>query len=159
MSERQNPRAGDGSWASSPGVRRSMRSNRRTDTTPERILRAELHRRGLRFRKDLPIALPVKARIRADIVFPRTKVAVFVDGCFWHQCPVHGTMPKSNVAYWEPKLRANVARDRRVNEVLSEHGWTVVRLWEHEDPTEAADRVAEVVSRRRCDTYDSKSRY
>jgi DNA mismatch endonuclease (patch repair protein) len=124
-----------------------MRSNRRTDTAPERTLRAELHRRGLRFRKDHPIELTVRARIRPDIVFTRTKVAVFVDGCFWHRCPVHGTMPKSNVDYWEPKLRENVARDRRVDEVLSEHGWTVVRLWEHEEPAKAADRVAEAVSR------------
>jgi DNA mismatch endonuclease (patch repair protein) len=126
-----------------------MRSNRRTDTLPERVLRVELHRRGLRFRKDLPIRLPVQARIRPDVVFTRSKLAVFVDGCFWHRCPLHGTMPKSNTDYWEPKLRANVARDRRVDELLKEHGWTVVRLWEHEDPSEAADRVAEVVRRLR----------
>jgi DNA mismatch endonuclease (patch repair protein) len=124
-----------------------MRSNRRTDTSPERELRAELHGRGLRFRKDFPIRLPVRARVRPDIVFTRTKLAVFVDGCFWHQCPVHGTMPKSNVDYWEPKLQANVARDRRVDELLREHGWAVLRLWEHDDACRAADRVVEAIRR------------
>jgi DNA mismatch endonuclease (patch repair protein) len=124
-----------------------MRSNRRTDTAPERQLRAELHRRGLRFRKDFSVRLPVRARVRPDIVFTRAKLAVFVDGCFWHQCPAHGTMPKSNVAYWEPKLRANVARDRHVDSLLNEHGWTVVRIWEHDHQDQAADRIVEVLRR------------
>jgi DNA mismatch endonuclease, patch repair protein len=110
-------------------------------------LRSELHRRGLRFRVDRP---PVPGiRTRADLVFPREKVAIYVDGCFWHGCPDHGTMPKANVDFWGPKLARNQERDREINEALADENWTVVRIWEHEDHLDAADQVERVVLKNR----------
>lgn len=122
------------------------RANRRTDTKPERLLRSSLHRRGLRFRKDLLVKFE-GGRTHPDIVFTRAGVVVFVDGCFWHRCPQHGSTPKSNADYWVPKLEANVDRDRRVDAALVSDGWTVIRIWEHEDPDEAATRVESAVRR------------
>lgn len=122
-----------------------MRANRRTNTKPEVRLRSILHRRGLRFRKDLPVRTASRL-VRPDIVFTRARIAVFVDGCFWHACPQHGTQPKSNNWYWQPKLARNVARDREVDAALTAEGWHVLRLWEHEDPQEAADAVHAAVS-------------
>lgn len=119
----------------------SMRSNRPTGTRPEVTLRSMLHRAGRRFRKDLLIRLPGVA-VRADIVFPRAKVAVFVDGCFWHCCPEHGSRPRANADYWNPKLDRNVERDRRADAALKVAGWTVVRIWEHVPPMEAAGLVS-----------------
>lgn len=85
---------------------------------------------------------PIKGvRRRADLVFPRRKVAVFVDGCFWHSCPQHATFPKNNAQWWTDKLAANVVRDRDTDARLAEQGWTVIRIWEHEDPLVAAERV------------------
>ena len=116
-----------------------MSRQRRRDTAPEIALRRELHRRGLRFFVDrAPIA---GMRRRADLVFPRRHVAVYVDGCFWHRCPLHATAPKNNAEWWDTKLAANVRRDRDTDARLTEAGWTVVRVWEHEDATTAADRV------------------
>jgi DNA mismatch endonuclease, patch repair protein len=117
-----------------------MLANRRSDTAPELALRSELHVRGLRFRKDHRVDL-TDCAVRPDVVFTRARVAVFIDGCFWHRCPLHATDPKANSDYWGPKLRANAARDRRVDDALSAAGWTVVRIWEHEDVIDAADRV------------------
>jgi DNA mismatch endonuclease (patch repair protein) len=130
----------EASWASSPAIRRTMLSNRRTDTGPERLLRSRLHQRGLRFRKDHPLRVGSRV-VRPDVVFPRARVAVFVDGCFWHRCPVHATTPKTNRAFWQAKLEANVRRDRLVDGALEKAGWRVVRVWEHEDPAVAAERV------------------
>ena len=124
-----------------------MQLQRRRDTQPEIRLRRELHRRGLRFRVDVA-PLP-RVRSRADIVFGPSRVAVFVDGCFWHRCPEHATTPVHNAAFWSHKLDANVARDARVNALLSEAGWIPVRVWEHENPLEAADRVEKLVRERR----------
>lgn len=125
--------------AASPAVSRSMRSNRSTDTTPELRLRSALHRRGRRFRKH---RRPVPGlRCTADIVFPRHRVAVFVDGCFWHCCPTHGTRPVRNGDWWAAKLDRNVERDRRNDRHLTEHGWTVLRVWEHEDTDVAVTRI------------------
>ncbi|CBH46431.1 DNA mismatch endonuclease Vsr [Prescottella equi 103S] len=116
-----------------------MRAQRRRDTAPEVALRRELHRRGARFFVD---RAPLRGlRRRADLVFPRRRVAVYVDGCFWHSCPQHATSPKNNAQWWADKLAANVVRDRDTDTRLADAGWTVVRIWEHEDPTEAADRV------------------
>lgn len=84
-------------------------------------------------------------RRRADLVFPRRKVAVYVDGCFWHSCPKHATFPKNNAQWWADKLAGNVTRDRDTDARLIESGWTVVRIWEHENPIEAADRVQEAL--------------
>ena len=118
-----------------------MRSNRRSDTKPEVALRSLLHRTGLRFRKDFPIRLSGGGVVHADIAFTRSKVAVFVDGCFWHCCPVHGTIPKSNQEYWVPKLKQNVDRDRMKDRELLIAGWRVLRFWEHVDPEAAKSDI------------------
>ncbi|RRQ27807.1 very short patch repair endonuclease [Rhodococcus sp. Eu-32] len=116
-----------------------LSKQRRRDTKPEIALRRELHRRGLRYFVD---RAPVKGmRRRADVVFPRRKLAVYVDGCFWHSCPVHATKPRNNAQWWADKLAANVARDRNTDERLDAEGWTVVRVWEHESAVDAADKV------------------
>lgn len=107
----------------------------RKNSKPEVLLRRELHRRGMRFRVHL--ALPG----RPDIGFTRARLAVFVDGCFWHRCPQHGGLPKSNDAWWFSKLERNVQRDREQDAALSALGWLVVRVWEHEEVTAAADKV------------------
>lgn len=120
------------------------RRNLRTGTRAETALRSELHKRGLRFRKDLRLDLP-GIRVRPDVVFTRARLSVFIDGCFWHCCPEHMHMPKSNLDYWEPKLAANRARDVRVSEALVEAGWTVMRIWEHEAVGDAADRIEAAV--------------
>jgi DNA mismatch endonuclease, patch repair protein len=124
-----------------PGRSANMRGNRRTDTKPEIALRTALHAMGYRYRKDYRIDLPAR-RVRPDIAFTKRKVAVFVDGCFWHACPEHGTRPRNNEWYWSPKLIRNVERDRAADDALTEAGWTVVRLWEH---IPVADAVAAVV--------------
>ena len=116
-----------------------LSKQKRRDTKPEVALRRALHSRGLRYFVD---RAPLKGmRRRADLVFPRRKVAVYVDGCFWHSCPVHATKPRNNAQWWADKLAANVARDRDTDEKLLAEGWRVVRIWEHEDPAVAADRV------------------
>lgn len=120
-----------------------MQRTRRKDTTPELALRRELHRRGLRYRVEQRVLPDV--RRRADIIFPRARVAVLVDGCFWHRCPIHRSEPKANALFWHEKLDANVARDRDTDRRMAAAGWTVLRVWEHEAPLEAADRVEAVV--------------
>lgn len=122
-----------------------MRANRRADTGPERRLRSELHALGLRFRKDLRIDLEHR-KVRVDIAFPKAHVAVFVDGCFWHSCPEHGTQPRANASFWSEKLRRNVERDRLVDEALTSAGWSVLRVWEHESEVVAARRINGVVA-------------
>ena len=108
----------------------------RERTKPEMLLRRELHRRGLRFRvnhRDLPG--------RPDIAFTRVRLAVFVDGCFWHLCPAHAILPKNNAEWWQAKLRRNVERDREKDAGLTALGWRVLHVWEHEDPLTVADEV------------------
>jgi DNA mismatch endonuclease (patch repair protein) len=112
-----------------------MRGNRGVDTKPEVALRSVLHRAGLRFLKN---SRPGSGLPRVDILLRGPRVAVFVDGCFWHCCPQHGTSPKRNTDYWSAKLDSNVERDRRNDAALIEAGWRVVRVWEHEDPAEAS---------------------
>ncbi len=107
-------------------------------------LRRELHSRGLRYRVERRIV----GRGRVDVVFARARVAVFVDGCFWHRCPEHGTVPKTNRDWWEAKLEANVDRDRRATADLERAGYEVIRIWEHEDVEAAATRVQQVVKQR-----------
>jgi len=127
-------------YPTSEAARRVALGNRSRDTAPEVRLRAELHRRGLRFRKHRrPVAT---VRSTPDIVFGPARLAVFVDGCFWHCCPEHGRTPRGNAAYWVPKLARNVARDRRNEEALRAAGWQVIRVWEHEQIGAAADRVS-----------------
>lgn len=132
------------SWASSPGTRASMLGNKRTGTKPETALRSALHASGLRFRKDHRLDLG-DVKPRPDIVFTRAKVAVFVDGCYWHCCPEHGTQPKTNADYWSTKLARNVQRDREHDRALTDAGWTVLRVWEHVPVEEAARTIAGVV--------------
>jgi DNA mismatch endonuclease (patch repair protein) len=117
-----------------------MQANRRTNTKPEVRLRSALHTLGYRFRKDFVVRL-ADTRVRPDIVFTRRKVAVFVDGCFWHVCPEHGRQPTTNEWYWAPKLRRNMERDRKADDLLSGAGWTVVRIWEHESLESAVGLV------------------
>lgn len=132
--------ASDRPPASSPEARRRMQHQKRRDTSPELAIRKILHRQGFRYRID--VAPLVGLRRRADIVFRRHKVAVFVDGCFWHRCPEHGTVPRANRQWWIDKLDANVVRDRATDDALRRESWTVVRIWEHEDPSKAAARIA-----------------
>lgn len=137
----------DKSWASSPGVRRSMQANTGRDTKPELALRRAVHAVGLRYFVN---RRPIRAvRRTADLVFPRLRVAVFLDGCFWHGCPVHHTVAKTNAGFWADKVEINRRRDRDTNAVLAAAGWTVIRIWEHEPIEEAAARVQQVVDDRR----------
>jgi DNA mismatch endonuclease (patch repair protein) len=121
-----------------------MRAIRRTDTRPEVALRSALHRRGLRFRKDYRLQV-AGVYVRPDLVFTRPRVAVFVDGCFWHACPEHGRAPRVNESYWAPKLRRTVERDARATTLLREAGWRVVRIWEHEELHDAVSAVTGAV--------------
>ena len=126
-----------------------MQATRQRDTSGELALRRELHRRGLRYRVDK--AVVPGTRRRPDVVFPTERVAVFVDGCFWHDCPEHGTQPRANGQWWRDKIAANVRRDRDTNQRLEGAGWIVIRAWEHEDPIEVAGRVEAVVLKRRME--------
>ncbi|BBX48048.1 very short patch repair endonuclease [Mycobacterium cookii] len=120
-------------------IRRRMQSQLRRDTELELRTRKALHRMGYRYRVDYR---PEKSlRCRGDLVFTKRKVIVFVDGCFWHGCPLHATSPKNNADWWREKLDANVKRDARNSVALSDLGWTVVRIWEHETVDEAVAQV------------------
>lgn len=124
------------------GRGRNMQAIRRTDTKPEVALRSALHRAGLRFRKDYLIRVDGQ-RVRPDIVFTRARLAVFIDGCFWHSCPEHGRLPTTNVDYWGPKFRRNVERDRKQSLLLKQAGWTALRIWEHDTLYSATQLVLE----------------
>lgn len=125
--------------ASSSGVSQRMSVAARRDTAPEVALRRALHATGRRFRVVYPV--PGNRRRTIDIAFTRAKVAVFVDGCFWHGCPEHGTRPRANSDWWATKLAANRARDEDTDRLLREAGWRVIRVWEHEDVPAALERV------------------
>ena len=132
--------------ASSPEALARMKNVRLRDTGPERKLRAALFALGLRYRVEVK---PLDGlRRKADVVFRRARVAVYVDGCFWHGCPLHATWPKNNAGFWRDKIEANRRRDADTDGRLAEAGWVAVRVWEHEDAGEAARRVAEVVRSR-----------
>jgi DNA mismatch endonuclease (patch repair protein) len=117
-----------------------MEANRRRDTGPEVRLRSLLHRAGHRFRCDYPVPLG-RRTVRVDVAFPRRRLAVFIDGCFWHSCPEHGQIPIANREYWAPKLARNSERDGELDRALRAAGWTVLRFWEHTPPAEAAQAV------------------
>ena len=117
-----------------------MQRQPRRDTSTELALRRLLHARGLRYRLDVRPERAVGRR--ADLVFSGARVAVFVDGCYWHACPRHCSWPRANAEWWRDKLEGNAARDRDTDARLTKAGWTVVRVWEHDDPREAAERVA-----------------
>jgi DNA mismatch endonuclease (patch repair protein) len=122
-----------------------MRANRSRDTLPERRLRSELHRIGLRFRKHFR---PLRSvRCEADVAFPRQRVAVFLDGCFWHGCVDHRGIPRANHIFWSSKIAGNRARDARNEAYLANAGWTVLRIWEHEPLEAAAEQMLEALGR------------
>ena len=129
---------------SSPETSRRMAKVRQKGTDAEIALRRELYRRGLRYRIDYEVMK--KPRRVADVAFPGLRIAVFVDGCFWHGCPEHATWPKQNAEFWRQKIEANRLRDADTNSRLLEVGWTVLRFWEHEPPTEAVDIVVKMVA-------------
>ncbi|MFI7252798.1 very short patch repair endonuclease [Micromonospora chalcea] len=132
------------SWASSPGRRRNMQANRSRDTQPELEIRRALHKLGLRYR--VAFAPEPGLRRRADIVFTRARVAVFIDGCFWHGCPKHGRSSfNHNVDYWPAKIAANVARDADTTQRLHRAGWLVLRFWEHEDSAAVVEDIRRAV--------------
>ncbi|MEU7768615.1 very short patch repair endonuclease [Nocardia sp. NPDC049190] len=132
------------SWASTESVRSVMRANRRRDTRPELAIRRIVHAAGLRYRVDYP-PMTGNRRMRADLVFTRAKVAVFIDGCFWHGCPEHHRPSRTNAEFWSNKISANQERDSRTNALLEDAGWTVLRVWEHEPPEQAASRIVTAV--------------
>ena len=137
----------DASWAISPAVRRVMQGNRPRDTKPEIAVRCAVHALGMRYRVAMrPIA---ELRRTADLVFPRARIAVFVDGCFWHGCAVHGAIPKTNFDFWKTKIEKNKARDKLVGRRLRASGWAVMRLWQHElkDGRKTAKKILRVLER------------
>ncbi|MGW2217001.1 very short patch repair endonuclease [Nonomuraea sp. NPDC001684] len=129
--------------ASSEGNRKSMQANKGRDTKPELALRRAVHALGLRYRVSVR-PLPAIRRT-ADLVFTRAKVAVFMDGCFWHGCPQHHSKPATNSMYWAEKVRRNRERDAETDRTLAEAGWSVIRIWEHEDPSTSAQMIADRV--------------
>lgn len=123
-----------------------MRRQRTHDTRPELELRSELHRRGLRYRlhqRPLP-----DLRREADVVFRKARIAIFVDGCFWHGCPEHGTLPRRNDSFWQDKILGNQVRDAETDNRLEAAGWLSIRVWEHELPSLAADRIEAALMKR-----------
>lgn len=124
-----------------------MQSNRGRDTKPELALRSAAHALGLRYRvsaRPLP-----NVRRTADMVFSSARVAVFLDGCFWHGCPEHHTVAATNASFWAEKVLTNRARDRDTDRKLADAGWTSIRVWEHEDPEQAASKIRKIVDERR----------
>lgn len=138
---------------STPEASTRMKRVRQQNTSAEAALRRELYACGLRYRVQVPVL--AKPRRVADVAFSGLRVAVFVDGCFWHGCPVHATWPKANADFWRSKILANKERDRDTDQRLREDGWVVVRAWAHEDPSAVASRVVSVVRSRR-DTESSR---
>jgi DNA mismatch endonuclease, patch repair protein len=136
------------SWASSPASRAVMRANRGRDTRPEKALRSAVHALGMRYRVNVR---PITAvRRTADLVFPKLKIAVFLDGCFWHGCPEHYRPAKGSTAsFWHDKINGNQRRDSDTDQRLLDAGWDVIRVWEHEDPIDAASHVAQRVNAKR----------
>ncbi|MFI7391466.1 very short patch repair endonuclease [Streptomyces tendae] len=147
MSPEAEWEAPEGSWASSAARRRNMQAIRSRDTKPEILIRRLVHATGLRYRvaaRPLP-----ELRRTADMVFRSAKVAVFIDGCYWHGCPEHYVPPKTNSGYWSEKVVRNVSRDRDTDARLYEAGWLVLRFWEHEPSDACANEIAATVLARR----------
>ncbi|MFH7324856.1 very short patch repair endonuclease [Aeromicrobium sp. JJY06] len=131
-----------------PGRQSAMRQQKTKDTAPERALRVALRARGLVGYRKHYRALP-DLRRTVDVAFVGARVAVDVRGCFWHGCPDHSRRGTANSAWWDEKLARNIERDRDTEQRLSESGWLVLVVWEHEDSDEAAERVSDVVKARR----------
>jgi len=141
---------------SSPSVSARMSKQASKDTAAELMVRRLLHAAGLRYRVEYPV--PGMARRRIDVAFTAVKVAVLIDGCFWHGCPEHATQPKSNAQWWRQKLDRNMARDTETTEHLVAAGWEVLRFWEHEAPDDVALRIAAAVERRDVQRGRGKNR-
>ncbi|OAH13398.1 very short patch repair endonuclease [Streptomyces jeddahensis] len=142
---------------SSPTVSARMSRQTSRGTTPEMAVRKMLHAAGLRYR--LHVRVPGMPRRTIDIAFPGAKIAIFLDGCFWHGCPEHATHPKANADWWREKLDRNMARDRETTDHLLVAGWTVLRFWEHESVEDVARRItATVMSRRSASAAPDSSR-
>ncbi|MEW8384299.1 MAG: very short patch repair endonuclease [Candidatus Thiodiazotropha taylori] len=131
---------------SSEAASHRMSRTGRRDTTAEMRVRRLLHAAGLRYRVDYQVLN--RPRRKADIAFTRIRVAVFIDGCYWHGCPEHGTWPKANAGFWRKKIETNRERDQDTNSRLEAEGWQVIRVWEHENPAEAANRIIDAVRAR-----------
>lgn len=132
------------SWASTPAIRKTMQGNRSRDTAPELQVRRAVHAMGLRYR----VAHRPEPTLRrtADLVFTRARIAVFIDGCYWHGCPEHYIEPKRNVDYWRPKIERNRERDAETTAELTSRGWQVLRFWSHEDPLAVAEEIRAAVN-------------
>ncbi len=136
------------SWASSSAARKTMQGNHGRDTKAEIAVRQLVHAQGLRYRVN---AQPeADLRRTADLLFTRVRVAVFIDGCYWHGCPEHFTMPTTNSDYWSTKIGRNQARDRETTSRLEDRGWRVLRSWEHETPAAVAEEIGPLVRERRA---------
>ncbi|GHG58123.1 very short patch repair endonuclease [Streptomyces griseocarneus] len=139
----------EGSWASSAARRRNMQAIRSRDTKPEQLIRRLVHAQGLRYRVH---ARPIPdLRRTADLVFRPVKVAVFIDGCYWHGCPEHYLAPRINAGYWSEKVARNMARDRDTDERLIAEGWLVLRFWEHESSDACSLKIVSTVRNRRAE--------
>jgi DNA mismatch endonuclease (patch repair protein) len=134
-------------FPSTPYATTIMKANPSRNTGPELRLRSLLHASGLRYRVNYPIRADERRPIVADIAFTRVKLAVFVDGCFWHACPLHGTVPRANLGYWGPKLRRTAERDRETSARLDQSGWLVWRVWEHQEPREVLAQITAILGR------------
>jgi DNA mismatch endonuclease (patch repair protein) len=131
--------------ASSFAAKRRMEAAKPKDTLPEIKLRTALEEIGIHFEVDVK---PIEnLQRRADILVREDKIAVFVDGCFWHGCPIHGTQAKANAEFWADKIKRNKERDADTNRRLEADGWTVIRIWEHDDYIEAAKKIAQMIER------------
>jgi DNA mismatch endonuclease (patch repair protein) len=155
MHSRANKRTSSPPKPSSDAAAKRMRSTKQRDNDSEKALRSALHRLGYRFRIHREIVPGTRRSV--DIVFPTDRVAVFVDGCFWHACPEHGTLPKSNRDWWVQKLTDNAKRDRDTDKRLLDANWLVIRIWEHDDPGDAAARIANSVESRRSERRQRSS--
>ena len=133
--------------ASSPLVSRNMKKVRVRDTGPEMAIRRLLYRKGYRYRVVYRPSDPKMGRASIDIAFPSKRVAVFIDGCFWHGCPQHGEVPKANNQWWREKFAENKDRDARITELLETCGWTVLRYWSHEDPEKVCELIESALKR------------
>jgi len=135
---------------SSEAALHRMQAVKHRDTAPEKAIRSAIHKRGLRYRIDTK---PIKElNRRADILFRKFKVAIFIDGCFWHGCPKHGTIANMNADFWKEKIRRNQERDLDTTNKLISAGWVVIRIWEHEDSENATEKILKVIKKR----YSSK---
>ena len=131
-------------------VRARFKAQKTRDTTPEVLVRRLLHKAGARYR--LEVRAENDLRTKPDIVFRGPRLAVYIDGCFWHGCPEHFIPPKNNAAWWQEKISANKTRDGRSRRALADRGWTVLSFWEHDDPSDVAQQVLSILAKRRRPT-------